>query len=104
MVETITLKVSGIKCDHCTYRDDSVSQNDYKFYVNKPCPDCGANLLTVEDFETFIHLKIMAATLNDKVLKELRKVYSDEEIQNMDSEKFKVPLSMNGSGKVKLGT
>jgi hypothetical protein len=44
----------GVKCDaeNCTYKDDTVSIHDYERYLNKPCPVCGANLLTEEDFIT----------------------------------------------------
>ncbi len=42
----------GIRCDNpnCDYVNDSVKIEDYKDWVNKPCPKCGANLLTEEDF------------------------------------------------------
>ena len=44
--------ISGIKCDRdsCGYRDDSVKFKDYKKWVNKPCPKCGMNLLTIKEF------------------------------------------------------
>jgi hypothetical protein len=43
----------GIKCDTvgCGYKDDSVTFNQYKDYVGRPCPKCGANLLTVKDYK-----------------------------------------------------
>lgn len=46
----IIVTVKGIKCDACPYRDDSVEFRNYQEYLNKPCPDCGASLLTPEDF------------------------------------------------------
>ncbi len=44
------LDFNGLKCDCCSYRDDSVRFADYKANINKPCPQCGANLLTQEEY------------------------------------------------------
>lgn len=43
----------GIKCDNedCGWYDWSVTQDQYPDYVDKPCPCCGDNLLTREDYE-----------------------------------------------------
>lgn len=42
----------GLVCDNenCDFEDMSIKQSDYKDWVNKPCPKCGENLLTEEDF------------------------------------------------------
>lgn len=47
----------GIQCDNsdCDYTI-SVNVEDYKDWVNKPCPKCGENLLTQEDFD--MNLKV----------------------------------------------
>jgi len=47
------LNIKGIMCDNsaCNYRDDSVQVSEYKDWLNKPCPQCGANLLTKADFK-----------------------------------------------------
>ncbi|MCL1819584.1 MAG: hypothetical protein FWG36_02885 [Oscillospiraceae bacterium] len=50
--KTIEMKVGGIKCDACDWKDTNVSINDYKNWLNKPCPKCGANLLTEADCRT----------------------------------------------------
>ncbi len=49
----IQVKAGGIKCDHCSYKDPSVKPEDYESYINKPCPMCGANLLTYDDYKRF---------------------------------------------------
>jgi phage FluMu protein Com len=41
---------SGLKCDHCSYRDDSVAWEDYEKYIDSKCPKCNSNLLTLEDY------------------------------------------------------
>ena len=52
------VKVRGVKCDApcCDYTNDKVTLDDYSSYVNKPCPKCGANLLTESDMTTINNL------------------------------------------------
>lgn len=52
-VPPFEMVMSGIKCDTegCGFFDKDVPFESYSSYVNKPCPDCGGNLLTQEDFE-----------------------------------------------------
>lgn len=45
------IKISGLKCDYCDYRDDSVPYSDYPASIGKPCPKCGESLLTQEEYE-----------------------------------------------------
>jgi len=45
------LNISGIKCDHCDFKDETVEFKDYGLWLNKPCPKCGENLLTREDYD-----------------------------------------------------
>ena len=46
--------ISGIKCDHCHYRDDDVQFSEYEQYINKPCPLCGRSLLTQKEYDDCI--------------------------------------------------
>jgi len=43
-------RIGGLKCDCCDYVDDTIPYKDYKKWVNRPCPICGANLLTKMDY------------------------------------------------------
>jgi len=43
-------KAYGVKCDKCWWRDRDVNEKEYKDYVDKPCPNCGENLMTHEDY------------------------------------------------------
>ena len=52
------VKFSELKCDHCTYRDNSVTFDQYKDSIGRPCPECGNSLLTQEDYDRCV--KIMA--------------------------------------------
>lgn len=44
-------RIEGIKCDevNCNYEDDDVSKDNLALYLDRPCPQCGANLLTLQD-------------------------------------------------------
>lgn len=48
MKNALELSIKGIKCDNpnCDYINKDVEFKDYKKWINKPCPKCGANLLT----------------------------------------------------------
>ncbi len=50
------LVISGLKCDKCLYRDDSVPFSDYYNSIDKPCPKCGANLLTEKQYDECIKM------------------------------------------------
>ncbi len=50
--EKSSFKISGIKCDFCTWRDDSIQFEDYPKYINASCPECkNSPLLTSEEYE-----------------------------------------------------
>jgi hypothetical protein len=44
------IKISGLKCDNCTWRDDSVKFSEYHNWIGKHCPNCGTNLLTLKEY------------------------------------------------------
>lgn len=50
----LNAEIKGIKCDNsdCDFIDTNVDFNDYDQWLNKPCPECGANLLTEADYRT----------------------------------------------------
>lgn len=93
MAKAAELKISGIKCDNpkCDYKDDTVKFEDYKDWVNKPCPKCGANLLTEIDF---LNTAIMMAAVEATNAKYPDGV-PDEEVSY-------VSVKMNGTGKVEF--
>ena len=59
-------KAAGIKCDNpsCDYADWSVKQEDYKDWVDRPCPKCQQNLLTRSDYNFIRRLSIMVKVLD----------------------------------------
>jgi hypothetical protein len=49
----IEFEVRGIECDNerCDFGDPNVLAKDFPIWINKPCPKCGSNLLTYDDWE-----------------------------------------------------
>ncbi len=60
------VKYTGIKCDNqaCGWKDETVTIEDTATYLNKPCPNCGENLLTQEDYNRFFGVKAAIEFLN----------------------------------------
>ena len=52
------MEMSGIQCDNheCDYMEENVHQDNYKDWVDKPCPKCGENLLTQADYEAAVKM------------------------------------------------
>lgn len=93
MKQAVELNIKGIKCDNpnCDYRNDKVEFKDYEKWLNKPCPKCGANLLTKEDLEMTKAL-INVANIANKVLPK----------QNNEEERIKAIIEMNGTGRADI--
>ncbi len=91
-MKAATLKISGIKCDNptCDYKDENVSLHEYELWLNKPCPCCGENLLTEEDYNT---VKLMAAMV--QIANE-----APQPMNNVDEPIVEVSVGMNGTGSV----
>lgn len=59
------MNYSGLKCDHCSYRDDDVKWEDYEKSIGRPCPECGHSLLTQEDYDKCVKIVKMVMALNN---------------------------------------
>lgn len=66
MEKLIEIKAAGLKCDadRCDYIDIGVNLKEYKSWINKPCPKCGANLLTPEDYKQIRLFRILTSIIN----------------------------------------
>ena len=53
-----SVSMNGLKCDSpgCSYHDRSILFDDYEKYIDAPCPECGASLLTREDYDKTVAL------------------------------------------------
>lgn len=89
MAKAIERRVQGIKCDavDCDFGDENVTEESYPEWLNKPCPLCGANLLTEEDFAAVKLLHSLAELINTM----------HGEVPE-DAPKRIVQVSLNGSG------
>lgn len=94
MSKAVEFNIKGIKCDNpkCDYKNDNVVVKEYNQWLNKPCPKCGANILTQEDYDNVMMLMSFTDFVND-ILPERK---DDEKI-------FEMPVIMNGTGEIKLG-
>lgn len=73
MTKLITIRISGIKCDNeaCDYMDAEVDRDNYPKYIDKPCPECGSNLLTKEDYDAVVELEGITTELNIDIPEDL---------------------------------
>ncbi|MDP4087622.1 MAG: hypothetical protein Q8934_23955 [Bacillota bacterium] len=89
MTNPVDLNIYGIKCDSCDFNDMSVKVEEYSEWVNKPCPKCGANLLTEDDYN------------NVKMLMEIAKLANSILPSNeSNKERVSMEVKMNGTGKM----
>ncbi|MNB94637.1 hypothetical protein D3C81_428280 [compost metagenome] len=91
MKDAIRYEISGIKCDTegCDFKDETVSLEDYSQWLNKPCPKCGGNLLTEEDYKNVNDLIALTSMLSGLF----------PQMQN-DEEDVHMSVEMDGTGKV----
>lgn len=57
---------SGLVCDNpaCDYENREVTEANLKDWVNAPCPKCGENLLTEDDFDRAINALEVVELIN----------------------------------------
>lgn len=89
MEKAVKMHIGGIKCDNpnCDFVDMSVKFEDYDKWLNKPCPKCGQNLLTKEDYE---NTKFIIDTVN------LMNTIFPPSKDNL----VKASIEMDGTGKI----
>ena len=68
-MKAMSFEIKGIKCDAqgCDYNDDTAKFEEYDQWLNKPCPKCGANLLTETDLNACKAMMGMADILNEAI-------------------------------------
>ena len=74
MKANIEIKEGGLKCDHCDYKDTTIPYESFPEFINKPCPKCGENLLTIEDYQNavnFMNYVKFVNSLDEDGIKEL---------------------------------
>lgn len=98
-MKALQLNIQGIKCDNpdcdyeevveCKCRNANKVIEKYKKWINKPCPKCGQNLLTLRDY-IVLKMIILCVDILNTILPEPKN----------DEEKEVFSLEMNGSGEV----
>lgn len=73
----------GIVCDNptCDYKDPAAGFDTFHEYLNKPCPKCGENLLTQEDYDNamLVYKSIQYVnSLNEDQLKLMQEMFGIE--------------------------
>jgi hypothetical protein len=86
--------IKGIRCDKpgCDWFDDTIKVSQYREYINKPCPKCGANLLTQVDF----NITMLLLAIFDNPIAQLFATVLH--LINPKIGKEKCKLKMNGTG------
>lgn len=90
-MNSLKINVGGIKCDNkaCDFNDMAVPFEDYGKWLNKPCPKCGSNLLTQQDFDILKVLMDVTGIINE-VMPEAKE----------GEELYKMSADFDGTGKV----
>ena len=90
MEKNLEIKENGLKCDSCDWKDTTILFADYENWINKPCPMCGANVLTQEDYN---NMKLLVETMdfiNELTEEEINAIASLSNIETLkESDWFK---------------
>lgn len=84
------LNIYGLKCDNptCDYQDNSIQLEQYEDYINHPCPECGAPLLTQADYDTTLTI--------------IKSIQSAAKLglntNNYNEEMYKISVQLDGTG------
>lgn len=95
-MEAMFMDISGIQCDNeeCDFIDKSVKMEEYDEWLNKPCPKCGDNLLTEEDYNTVKDLTSLVSMFSEM----MGEVPEDVTIEDYTKTEFE----LDGSGNLRL--
>lgn len=85
MDQKIEFVETGILCDNpnCDWVDETVTHEQLKDWLNVPCPKCGENVLTQQDFDNanrFYFALQIANSLTDEERKELYDIIDFDKI------------------------
>jgi phage FluMu protein Com len=88
------LDLGGIQCDNCDWEDNTaLTIAELEVYLDKPCPNCGANLLTEDDLLEYAKFTAAIDTvnsMNDDEVKEFESFLDEDSIiDEYNSEKLK---------------
>lgn len=116
MKDKVEIEDGGLLCDNinCDYHDTTILYKDYKDWINRPCPKCGENLLTLEDYNrsVLIHKTVeMYNSLTEEEKAEMKKSTSGnfkdliknvKGSENIDDNTEKVSMSISTHKEIKI--
>lgn len=73
MEKNIEMVESGLVCDNaaCDWIDPTVTFDNFKEWLNRPCPKCGENLLTQQDFDNATAVHVATSMINGLTAEQL---------------------------------
>ena len=58
------VNITGLKCDHCDYRDDSIPFEKYKENIGRLCPKCRHSILSQKEYDDCLKIYEGVSILN----------------------------------------
>ncbi len=99
MEKNIEISESGLQCDNpnCDWIDPTITFDNYKDWLNKPCPKCGENLLTDEDYKRAEALRLTVDFINSLSEGELGKLNESIGLNSLQDLK-NIPMFKDAKG------
>lgn len=98
--QNVKLISRGIKCDNpkCDWIDDTVPFDNLKDWLNKPCPKCGENVLTDEDFKNAEIVSLSMKLINALTPEQLASIISNTDTEEIKQQLKQNPISKDAKG------
>lgn len=65
MKQRVEFKTNGLKCDYCDWEDETIAYEEMQNHLNTPCPKCGENILTEEQYVMLKDIKNLSDYINN---------------------------------------
>jgi len=62
--KNIIYEINGLQCDECGWEDKTIPLDDFDKWLDKPCPSCGATVITHEQLGHLIMMVEIADVMN----------------------------------------
>ena len=116
--KNIEFKENGLVCDNteCDWANPTIKDSELEEWIDVACPDCGDNVLTMEDYHNYKILMIMVDGINDidpntltqmtkkidiKTLKDHPMFKDVKGVELLDTDK-RTTMTINTHGKLKI--
>lgn len=80
------VNIMGLQCDNpnCDWSDMSIPFSEYEGSIGKPCLKCGENLLTQEDYDSYVQMIDAVEIMNKFSEEDLNKIVSGLSTDDID--------------------